>query len=148
MFRFSPVRIAQFLLFLAPTLSLAQGPSPTRVTSADILVRVTFPDDRAAGDQIRVELLNDTDTPVGVTFTDSDGRASFHVSAAGRYTVRVSGNPIQGTASESIRVEDMDKMRTAFVRVKPRSDVASTATKSNPPPVTSAAELRIPSDAR
>ena len=148
MFRHTPVRVSQFLLFLAPALCMAQGVGPTRQTNCEVLVRVTFENDRAAGDQIRVELRNDSEVPVGETFTDSDGRASFHVEGAGMYRVLVSGTPIQGTTSESVRVEDMDKSRTVYLRVKPRSDVAPATTKSNTSQVTSAAELRIPSDAR
>jgi tetratricopeptide (TPR) repeat protein len=151
MFRFSEVRVAHLLvlLLLIPALCFAQSSSMTRVTSADILVQVMYPDDRSAGDQILVELLNDTEIMVGVTFTNSEGKASFHVTAPGQYTVRVSGTPIQGKTSERLRIEDMDKSRSVFVHVRPRSsEVGSTASKSGPPPVTSAAELRIPSDAK
>ena len=148
MFRLTPVLVVQFLIALLPTQCTAQGMAPMRQTSCEILVRVTFEDDRAAGNQIRVELRNDSEVPVGESFTDSEGRASFHVVVAGQYRVIVSGTPIQGNTSETLRVEDMDKSRTVFLRVKPKSDVASTTTKSNAPQVTSAAELRIPSDAR
>src|SRR5208337_3811370 len=95
MFRFSPVRAAQVLLFAAPTLCLGQGISTSRSTNCDIQVRVTFEDDRAAGDQLRVELLNDSDATIGNTFTDSNGRASFHVTAPVQYRVQVSGNSVQ-----------------------------------------------------
>lgn len=147
MFRFTPARVAQLLLFLAPTLCTAQT-GMNHVTSAQVLVRVIFQDERAAGNQIRVELLNDSEVPVGTTFTDSEGRATFHVSVPGQYMVRVSGTPIQGTTAETIRIEEMDKSRSVFVHVKPRSDASSTVSKPNAPQVTSAAELRVPSDAR
>lgn len=151
MFRLSEVRFAHLLLplLLAPALCVAQSTSMSRVTSAEVRVQVVFPDDRSAGDQIQVELLSETGIMVAVTFTNPEGKASFHVTMPGQYTVRVSGIPIQGKTSESLRIEDMDKSRSVFVHVKPRSsEVASTASKSNPPPVTSAAELRIPSDAK
>jgi Tfp pilus assembly protein PilF len=148
MFRLTPVLVVQFLIASLPTLCTAQGMAPMHQTSCEILVRVTFEDDRAAGNQIRVELRNDSEVPVGETFTDSEGRASFHVAIAGQYRIIASGTPIQGNSSESVRVEDMDKSRTVFLRVKPKSDVTSATTKSNVAPVTSAAELRIPSDAK
>ena len=148
MFRLTPVWIAQLLLILAPTLCMAQGPATGRTTSAEILVRVTFENDRAAGNQIRVELRNDSEVPVGETYTDSEGRASFHVGIAGQYRILVSGTPIQGTTSEILRVEEMDKSRTVFLRVKPRTDVVSATTRESKGQVTSAAELRVPSDAR
>jgi tetratricopeptide (TPR) repeat protein len=122
---------------------------PAHVTSVDILVRVTFHDDRAAGEQIRVELITDTGIPVGQTFTNQEGKVSFHVGIAGGYELRASGTPIEGTSVERFRVEDMDKSKTVYIQVKPRSDASSsTAVKSNAPPITSAAELRIPVDAK
>ncbi|HZD30152.1 MAG TPA: tetratricopeptide repeat protein, partial [Candidatus Angelobacter sp.] len=42
----------------------------------------------------------------------------------------------------------MDKSKTVFVRVKPKTDTAATTTKPNSAPVTSAADLRVPNDAR
>jgi len=148
MFRISAVWVTQLLILLAPTVCMAQGISTTRQTSCDILIRVTFDDERSAGDRIRVELLNDSGVPVAETFTNSDGRVSFHVSFAGQYRIQVSGAPVQGATTVTTRVEDMDKSKTVFVRVKPHGETASTATKSNLPSVTSAAELRVPSDAR
>ena len=147
MSRFTGLWVALGLLLVAPTLCVAQG-SPTHLTSVEILVQVTFDNDRAAGDQIRVELISETDVPVGQTFTDSQGRTSFHVGSAGTYEVRASGTPIQGTTVESVRIDDMDKSRTVYLRVKPRTDGVSTTTKVNAPPVTSAAELKIPPDAK
>lgn len=149
MFRLTAVRIAQLLLFLATTVCVAQSPNVTHLTSVDISVQVTFEDDRSAGDLIRVELLTETEKPLGVTFTNSEGRATFHVSIPGQYVVRVSGKPIQGRPWETLRIEDMDKGRSVFVRVKPRnSELASATSKSGARPVTSAAELRVPADAR
>lgn len=121
---------------------------PAHVTNVEILVRVTFRDDRAAGEQIRVELVTDTGIPVSQTFTNSEGRVAFHVGIAGGYELRASGTPVEGTATERFQVEDMDKSRTVYLRVKPRGEAAPAAVKSNAPPVTSAAELRIPADAK
>jgi tetratricopeptide (TPR) repeat protein len=147
----TPARVALFLLFLTPTLCAAQGGSPVHQTSAEILVRVTYENDRGAGDQIRVELRDDTETPVEQTFTDSEGKVRFHVSKAGQYRVVASGTPVLGTGSETVRIDEADKSRTVYVRVKPKvestSSVSST-TKSNTGPVTSAAELRVPADAK
>lgn len=150
MIRSISVRVAQFsLLILASAFCVAQSPNMTHVTSAEVLVQVVFSDERSAGDQIRVELLNETEILVGTTFTNSEGKASFHVSIPGEYTVRVSGSPIQGKPSERLRIEDMDKSRSVFVHVKPSSsEAATTAARSGSRPVTSTAELRIPSDAQ
>lgn len=147
MLRFSGMRVAGWLL-MVPTLCAAQSSMSSRATSVEILVRVTFDNDRSAGDQIRVDLINDTGVPVGQNFTDSEGRTAFHVGSAGTYEIRASGTPIQGTTVETVHIEDMDKSRTVYVRVKPRTDGVTTTTKTNAPPVTSAAELKIPADAR
>lgn len=145
----TPARVARFLLFLTPTLCVAQGASPVHQTSAEILVRVTYENDRAAGDQIRVELLDETGTPVEQTFTDSEGKARFHVSKAGQYRVMASGTPVLGTGSETIRIEESDKSRTVYVRVKPKVEgTTAAATKPKNGSVTSAAELRVPADAK
>jgi len=116
--------------------------------SVEILVRVTFQNDRSAGDQIHVELVNDMGVPVGENFTDSEGKTVFQVMNGGTYEVRASGIPLQGTAVERIRIEDMDKSRTVYVHATPKSEAPATSTKTNAPPVTSAAELKIPPDAR
>jgi Tfp pilus assembly protein PilF len=121
---------------------------PSHATSVEILVRVTFQNDRSAGDQIHVELVNDMGVPVGENFTDSEGKTVFHVMNGGTYEVRASGIPILGTAVERIRIEDMDKSRTVYVHATPKSEAPATSTKTNAPPVTSAAELKIPPDAR
>jgi tetratricopeptide (TPR) repeat protein len=105
-------------------------------------------DDRAAGDQIRIDLVNDNGISVGETFSNSEGKANFHVASAGNYEVRASGAPIQGTSVQTVRVDDMDKSKTVYLRVKPRSDATPAAAKSNSSPVTSAAELRVPADAK
>jgi tetratricopeptide (TPR) repeat protein len=149
MLRVSRMWVARWLLLAAPTLCAAQASMPARVTSVEILVRVTFDNDRSAGEQIRVDLINETGVPVGQMFTNSEGRTAFHVTSAGTYEVRASGTPIQGTTVERVQIEDMDKSRTVYLRVKPQTDgVTTTATKTNAPPVTSAAELKIPADAR
>ena len=64
MFRLNLTRVAGYLLLWIPTVCMAQGSMPSRVASVEILVRVTFQNDRSAGDQIRVELVNDMGVPV------------------------------------------------------------------------------------
>ena len=126
----------------------AQGPSDD-VTSAEILVRVTFDDERSAGDQIRVELMNETEIMVSESrLPMPKARCTFMSRFPGGYTVQVSGTPIQGTTTATFPFDDMDKSKTVFVHVKPHSDVASAMSKPSTRPVTSAAELRIPGDAQ
>ncbi|HEX8799458.1 MAG TPA: hypothetical protein VF772_12640, partial [Terriglobales bacterium] len=58
---------------------------PSNVANVEIRVRVTFQNERSAGDQIHVELVNDMGVPVGENFTDSEGRTVFQVKSGGTY---------------------------------------------------------------
>jgi len=135
------------LLLLVVWSAPAQGQSD-RTTNVDLQVRVIFQDDRAAGDQIRVELITGNGTKAGEAFTDREGRASFRVTRPGPYELRVSGIPVEGSAEASLRIDDMDKNRMVFVRVKPKAGATAATSKPGTSAVTSANELRIPADAQ
>ena len=143
----TPFLHAVLLGLLLPVLCEAQV-IPNRTTSTDILVRVTYANEQSAGDRIRVQLLTGAGVPVADTFTNEDGRVTFHLTFAGQYSLQVSGSPIQGTTTADFRVEEQDKSKTVFVVVKPKVEGTVTSTKSNAPPVTTAAELKIPADAQ
>lgn len=146
--RIGSTHLAYVFLLLLPVLCAAQGPSTNRQTSCQILVRVTFNDERSAGDQIRVELLSDAGATVANAYTDEEGRATFRVTFPGVYRLQVSGATVQGMSSTTVQVEDMDKSRTVYVQVKPKGDQSAATTKPNTGAVTSAAELRIPPEAQ
>lgn len=113
-----------------------------------ISVHVVFENDHPAGDRIRVRLVTGDGVTIGDTFTPSDSRVSFQVSNPGTYRAEVSGTPVEGTTTETFRVDNMDRQKVVFVRVKPAAGPASAATKSDVPPVTSAADLRVPAEAK
>ncbi len=117
-------------------------------TNIEIQVRVTYEDDRPAGQQIKIDLTNASGIPISQAFTDTSGRAIFSVSSPGIYLVRASGTDIKETASESVEVDPMDHMRVVFLRVKRISGTAQSASTSSNAQVTSAAQLRVPQDAR
>jgi Tfp pilus assembly protein PilF len=139
-----------FLVFALLTAIAGKGQVSTqnRNTNVDLQIRVTFQNERPAGDRIRVELVNESGTPVAENFTNEDGRTSFRITAPGMYQVRASGVPLEGVATESFRIEDMDKSRTVYIRAKPKGDVQTSSSQAKTPSVTSAAELRIPADAQ
>src|SRR5271165_1378417 len=147
MFRFHRIAIAAIILVLMASVCTGQGIPNTRNTNVDILVRVVFDNERSAGDRIRVQLLTGAGVPVANTFTDTDGRAQFHVTFDGEYRLEVSGTPIVGTTATNFRVEDMDKSKTVFVRVKAKVEADAAASKAPAQPTTSAAELHIPAEA-
>ena len=148
MFGSSTVRLLMALLISGATVCAGQNVGSDRNTNVSIQVRVMFDDERPASDQIRVQLLTDAGVPVANSFTDTYGRASFWITFPGVFRVEVSGSSVAGTSATTFRVEDMDKSKTVFVRVKPKLDATSATSKPNTRPVTSAAELRVPNDAR
>ena len=136
------------LLISGATLCAGQNVGSDRNTNVQVQVRVMFDNERPASDQLRVQLLTDSGVPVSNSFTDTNGRASFWITFPGAFRVEVSGLALMGTAATAFRVEDMDKSKTVFVRVKPKLDSTAASSKPNTPAVTSAAELRIPNEAR
>lgn len=132
--------------------ALAQVPqTQSPPTQCELSVRVLFQNEQEASDQIRVDLLNDTDIMVQQTFTDSNGRVTFVITAPGYYTVRASGRDVEEARSERILVDPLDKSKVTFVRVKAKfnnaTSVPNVTTKPGNPNVASAAELKIPADA-
>ncbi len=147
-----PLGFVLALIFLALPLQAQRGQTegPT-----DIQVYVTFDDSRPAGQQLRVDLLNATGILMSQAFTDSSGRAILQVQSQGGYIVKVTGPGIQDGASESFEVFQCPNhcMRQVFLRVKAsaaagESTTTQSAGKSSKASVTSAAELRVPQNAR
>lgn len=140
------------LVFLVPPLQAqrSQNEGPT-----DIQVYVTYDDNRPAGEQLRVDLSNAGGIPMSQSFTNSSGRTLFQVQSQGGYIVKVTGLDIQDGASESFEVFYCPNhcVRQVFVRVKDKAEAAHSTPapssgKGANPPVTSAAELRVPQEAR
>ena len=135
------------IALLTPLFCAGQAISNSRNTNVNVMVRVVFENERPAGDRIRVFLATGAGVPVADSFTNQDGRTSFNITFAGEYRVEVSGSPIIGTTTLNFRVEDMDKSKTIFVRVKPKVEEAAAASKAPPTAATSAAELKVPAEA-
>lgn len=124
-----------------------------RLGSAHIQVKVAYDNDRPAGSQIRLDLTNETGIPITQAFTDSGGTGFFSVSSSGVYRVKASGMDIEDAVSEPIEIDRYLTSRTVFMRVKfkgPAGGSSSTqsVSRQSAPPVTSAAQLAVPSDAR
>jgi tetratricopeptide (TPR) repeat protein len=145
--RIRPTYLALGFLLVMPVLCAGQVPD-NRQTNAQILVRVTLENERPAGDRIHVELLTSVGVAMANAYTDADGRATLTVTFPGEYRLQVEGSTLQGSVSTTFRVDDLDKSKTIFVKVKPKIDETTATTKPNTSAVTSAAELRIPSDAQ
>lgn len=154
---------AFFVLPLPAQVEHPEGPT-------DIKVYVTFDNDRPAGEHLRVDLSNTSGIPISQAFTDTGGRTMLQVPSHGEYIVKVSGEGIQDGSSERFQVNFCPSHcgNVIYLRVKhkagleestakpstakPSTAKAGTATESVAQPpnpaITSAAELRIPPDAR
>ena len=148
MFRPGSAVIAAFVVSLLTVTCAAQGVSNNRGTSCSILVKVVFENEGAAGQSIRVKLTTEAGVPVADQFTDEEGRVTFRVTFPDQFRVEVSGTPIVGTTTVTFRVEDQDKSKTIFVKVKPKVEEMAATSRPASPNITSAADLRVPSDAR
>lgn len=118
-----------------------------RVPETEIQIHVKFDDNSPINSRIQVNLTNQSGVPVAQGYTDTDGRISFYVAGQGTYLVRASGPEVAEDNSEMVQVDPMDRMRAVFLRVKHPSGAVSAATSSGGQ-LTSAAELRIPQNAR
>jgi tetratricopeptide (TPR) repeat protein len=139
-----------FIVALSASAPLQAQRGQGRAVGADVQVHVTYENDRPAGQQIRLDLTNETGIPITQTFTDSDGRAVFRVDSSGVYRVKASGLEIEDTVSDPIIVTETARSQIAYIRVKLKSqpNTVQSVSRSGTAPVTSAAQLRVPSDAR
>ena len=146
MSRLRVVSVAVLLPVLFGSAALAQRRGTMTQTSTEIQVRVSYTDERPVGRQIELDLLNEQSISVQQTFTDSEGRASFMISGGGVYRVRASGLEIETAVSDVMNIEPTDRTAIAWIHVRPKPGAAIDDRASNN--VTSARELRIPSDAK
>lgn len=115
----------------------------------ELQFRITDEHDRPVPFMVHVELLNSSSVPMQQRFVRSEGQTSFQVSSVGDYHVRVTGEDIQETNSETVTVSCGDRSKMTFVHVKPKEASGAAATgRENSGTMTSAAQLRIPQDAR
>ncbi len=151
MFRLTLASLALLVSLAACPVAFAQGRTGS-TTAVEIQVHVSYADERPAGQQVQVDLLNEESVPIDQTFTDSEGRASFRVktSSGGVFRVRASGPGVEPGMSDPISVSVGDRTAIAWVHVqqKPGAATGNTTSTSSPAAVTTANELRIPGDAK
>lgn len=135
------------LVLFASTFLLAQRqpniPQPRATT--ELVVRVTYEDDRPVGDQVRVQLSNSSGVPITETFTRGEGEARFSGVEAGVYRLRVSGMDIEEKASDYsfvIYPRQITHLEYMRVRRKPSREQA-TSTQGH----ISATALNVPAKA-
>jgi len=143
------LRLLLLVTLLVPSL-FAQ--TRCRVVDGEIQVRVKYANNQAAETQLRVDLTNQSGLTIAQQFTDSSGLVRFHVSSSGGYLAKVSGPGIEDTVSQAIVFDNLEttcrSMQVVYVQVKATGEPAQSAGKPANGPVTSAAELRVPQNAR
>ncbi len=147
MFRSKSILPALLFSLVLTSIAFAQRGSRPQPTGSEIQVRVTYTNERPAPQQLRVELLNSSGTPVMETFTDDLGQADFRVAGSGSFRVKVSGIGIETAVSDQMQIGDSDHFQQVYLQVHPTSNSESNATPDNGA-MTSASQLMIPSGAR
>ena len=137
-----------FALLLVSLSALAQHPGPMTDNQVDIQVKVALDNGRTPVPQAKLELLDNNGVVQNLLFTDKDGRADFiidlQISKTDNFNLRVSGQGIEETVSETIHVMHREGTHMVTLQVKP-SDHSVPQSKS---PITSVAQAQVPKDAR
>jgi Flp pilus assembly protein TadD len=147
MFRLKSIIPVLLFSLLATSISTGQRGSRTQPTGSEIQVRVTFPNERPAPQQLRVDLVNSSGVTVMETFTDDLGQADFHLTGSGNFRVKVSGMGIETVVSDQMQIGESDHFQQVYLQVHPTSDPESNS-KADHGAMTSASDLKIPSGAR
>jgi tetratricopeptide (TPR) repeat protein len=138
------LRLPAFVWLGLAVVFLSLSKAGAQLSTGDVHVYVTLPDDRPPQEQIRVELIA-AGNQVAQTFTNDHGQAQFLGIAIGTYHVRVSGGGIQETESEAFEVDARKASQTVFVRVRPSSE--NRGAKTSVDSTVSTEELKIPEKA-
>ena len=135
------------LLLLSPSVQ-AQFAGRTTTSTGNIHIYVVFDNDRHAGSNLLVRLMQgSTGIPVASSFTNDIGQAQFSGVLVGNYHVLVSGDGIQDAESGVFELDNRKTTQTQYVTVHRVEASASNAMRSNGATV-SAMELNVPEKAR
>ena len=146
MWRLKSSFLALLISLFACNVAFAQRSGPGTV----IEVHVSYTNDRPAGQQIQVDLLNGQSVSIAKSFTNSEGRAEFQVGRGdgGSFRVQASGTDIETAISDAITVNAGDRKVLAWVYVQPRPVTGNSTSSPGTAAVTTANELRVPADAK
>jgi len=145
----------QYQRWLAPVLFWllipqvhAQFGGNVGVKTGSVHIHVVYADDRKAGSNLLVRLMEGpSSTIVQTTYTNDAGKADFRNIPVGNYHVVVSGDGIETTESALFEVDSRQVTQAQYVTVRQ-------AEANGPRPVTpqsgtvSASDLNVPSKAR
>jgi tetratricopeptide (TPR) repeat protein len=141
--RLSAISGFVFLLFLLPASSLQRS---NQRQTVELVVRVTFEDDRTVAQGLRVQILTGSNIPVTEGFTRDQGELRFPAMDPGTYKIRVTSPEIEESISDrsfTITPNEFSHLEFVRVRLKPSDKPASSNQSS-----VSAASLKIPEKAQ
>jgi tetratricopeptide (TPR) repeat protein len=142
--------LACFFLLIPPTQAQSRSGSSTGtgITRGSVHIRVVHTDDRRAGGNLLVRLMQgSSSTPVQTTYTNDVGQADFFSIPVGYYHVEISGEGIQNTASEVFEVDARQVSQSQYVMVRSVEPAGTKAVGSKTGTV-SASDLNVPAKAR
>ena len=147
MFRSKSTLLTLLFSLFVTAVAFAQRGSRSQPNGVEIQVRVTYPNEQPAPQQLRVDLLNSSGTLVMETFTNDLGQADFRLTGSGSFRVKVSGLGIESAVSEELQIGDSDRFQQVYLQVHPTAGPESNPTADNGA-MTSASQLKIPPGAR
>ncbi len=136
-----------FFCLLLP-LAQAQLGGGAGLKTGSLHVHVVYADDRRAGANLLVRLMEgSSSTPAQTTYTNDIGKADFRNIPLGEYHVVVSGDGIQTTESALFEVDSRQVTQAQYVTVR-RLQTAEEQTAAPNSGSVSASALNIPPKAR
>lgn len=134
---------ALVLLVSTPILAQRQPSAPRQTT--ELVVKVTYDNDRGVADQVRIQLMNSAGVPIAETFTRGEGEARFLGIEAGSYRIKASSPEIEEKLSDyPFVINPRQLSHYEYFSVRRRASAqAQTSTQGT----ISAAALNIPSRA-
>ncbi len=119
-----------------------------QIGSGSVHIHVVYADDRRAGSNLLVRLMQGpSSTPVQTTYTNDAGKADFWSIPVGDYHVVVSGDGIQTTESAMFEVDARQVSQAQYVTVRP-IEAGGPKPRGSRSGTVSASDLNVPSKAR
>lgn len=142
MFRRSAAYALVVLLGLLSASAQRRSQIPRQNT--ELVIKVTYENDRAVADQIKIQLTTPAGVPMAETFTRGEGEARFYNMEPGTYRIRATGTDIEErTSDSSFVINPREITHIEFFQVRRKSNGQATSTEGS----ISAAALNIPAKA-
>ena len=137
------------LAYFSLLVPLAQAQSPSGSMTGNVHVHIIYADDRSAGANLMVRLLDGSGGgTVQTIYSNAQGKVDFWgVQAPGVYHVVVSGEGIQDADSGLFEVDTRKVSQAQFIEVRP-TQAADARTGGSKSSTVSASDLAVPSKAR